>query len=164
MKKNVQNNVVVGIDDVHAVAMGVDKQSETVRKSRVRKAGGVARVPATKKPKAVKVPRNPFRRSDTGKLSLKRLQMSKRLETMGPRVTALRERLDSMQERYEFVSGKFKLVCEELVSRESVGDAAGVTESVDTADKDEDIELDDEVEEDEVENDEIDNDDEAVAV
>ena len=110
----------------HAVATGIEQVTLPMKKGRVRKNGGAPRSAlAVKKTKAPKVPRNPFRRSETGKLQLKRLQMGKRVETMTPKVAALRERLDVMQERLEFVSGKLKLVVEELSSRTDVDTMAG---------------------------------------
>jgi hypothetical protein len=51
--------------------------------------------------------------------------MGKRVETMAPKVAALRERLDGTQERLEFVSGKLKLVVEELSSRTDLDTTAG---------------------------------------
>ena len=147
--------------ELQAVASGVDKQAQTGRKGRVRKASTTPRLAGVAaKKKVAKPPRNPFRRSETGKLQLKRLQMGKRVETMTPRVDVLRERLNTMQGRLDFVSGKLKLVVEELTTRSTeeatttAADtpAANVTTSdADTAaalaggKADEDIELDDEV-------------------
>jgi hypothetical protein len=141
--------------EVLAVATGIEKPAPSGRKGRVRKAAGTPRVAGVKKPKIVKPPRNPFRRSDTGKLQLKRLQMGKRVETMNPRIEVLRERLETMEGRRTFISGKLKLVVEELEARSSfvvepvsVDDtcAEGVTGGVgDILGVDEDIELDDEV-------------------
>ena len=119
--------------EAHAVATGIEQVTLPMEKGRVRKngvAGGAPRSAprsalAVKKPNAPKVPRNPFRRSETGKLQLKRLQMGKRVETMAPKVAALRERLDGTQERLEFVSGKLKLVVEELSSRTDLDTTAG---------------------------------------
>jgi hypothetical protein len=149
--------------DIHAVATGVDNVVNASRKGRVRKpsdAPRVAKVVVAKKPKAPKTPRNPFRRSETGKLQLKRLQMTKRVETMSPRVDVLRERLKTMQERMDFVSGKLTLVVQELTSRANFGTAVGTLENADEMMEDdlgvgtsssagevddEDIDLDDEV-------------------
>jgi chromosome segregation ATPase len=131
------------------------------------------------KPKPPKVPRNPFRRSDTGKLKLKSLQMRKRIETLTPRAESLRERLYTTETRLNFLIGKVKLVDEELASREDGGDATGPddatgpvdaigsnalaehtldadasgAESYEEDSSDEEIELDDEIEplEDEIE-------------
>jgi hypothetical protein len=168
MKKGAVKKVV-GVNDVNAVALGMDQTTQVVRKSRVRKEGGskTPRAATTKKPKIVKAPRNPFRRSDTGKLNLKRLQMNKRLDTMGPRVAALRERLSTMETRHDFVTGKLKLVCEELASREAdtLKDDVDVTENVGAENKDEDIELDDEIVEDgEEEDSDVESDEETVGV
>jgi hypothetical protein len=148
--------------DVHAVATGVDQVVNTGRKGRTRKSNDGPRVagPAVaKKKKIPKPPRNPFRRSETGKLQLKRLQMTKRVETMSPRVDVLRQRLSTMQERLDFVSGKLKLVVEELTSRTKFGEAvvheddvaeedAGAVDASSSAveDIDEDIELEYEIE------------------
>jgi hypothetical protein len=118
--------------ETHAVATGVDHKPATGRKGRVRKAGAVPRVAVAKKKKAPKPPRNPFRRSDSGKLQLKQLQMSKRIATMTPRVEVLRDRLTVMESRLTFVSGKFKLVTEELASR--VGATADPAVSCETVD------------------------------
>jgi hypothetical protein len=109
--------VGVGSAEAQAVATGVDPAQPTGRKGRVRKTGTTPRVAIAKKVKEPKPPRNPFRRSETGKLQLKSLQMCKRVETMTPRVAALRERLEVMESRLVFVSGKLKLVKEELSSR-----------------------------------------------
>ena len=103
----------------HAVATGMSPETSVVRKGRVRKS---VRTPGKvaiekKKKKQPKAPRNPFRRSETVKLQLKNLQMGKRLETMAPRVDLLRNRLDLMQKRLDFLSGKWKLVKEELAAR-----------------------------------------------
>ena len=68
-------------------------------------------------PKTPKPPRNPFRRSDTGKLKLKCIQMRKRIETLTPRAALMRERLDTTEARLNFLTGKVKLVDEELASR-----------------------------------------------
>jgi hypothetical protein len=116
-----------GSAEAQAVAAGVDPQPQTGRKGRVRKNGGAPRVAIAKKKKEPRPPRNPFRRSETGKLQLKSLQMGKRVETMTPRVEALQERLDTMKSRLDFVSGKLKLVKEELSSREDM--ATGEIES-----------------------------------
>ena len=103
----------------HAVATGMSPETSVVRKGRVRKS---VRTPGKvaiekKKKKQPKAPRNPFRRSETVKLQLKNLQMGKRVETMTPRVDLLRNRLDLMQKRLDFLSGKWKLVKEELAAR-----------------------------------------------
>ncbi|KAJ1469872.1 hypothetical protein T484DRAFT_1754191 [Baffinella frigidus] len=119
-----QQQDAVNNTEARAVATGMDKQTGG-RKPRARKAGGAPRAPAVKKAKIAKPPKNPFRRSDTGKLQLKRLQMGKRVETMAPRVEALRERLEGMQERLTFVSGKLRLVVEELTSRVHLGEPVG---------------------------------------
>lgn len=154
---------IVDNANVQAVASGIDQPLASGRKGRARKPATNPRTtgPAIKKAKIVKPPRNPFRRSETGKLQLKRLQMGKRVETMTPRVEVLRERLLTMESRLTFVSSKLKLVVEELTSRACIGapvvvDAAGVegatSDVVDVvgggaADTmDEDVELDDEVE------------------
>ena len=142
---------------VQAVATGVDQAPASGRKGRTRKADGAARsAVSVRKKKAPKAPRNPFRRSETAKLQVKRLQMGKRVETMTPRVEVLRERLDTMQSRLLYVSGKLEQVKEELTSREeavapasdaSADDAASAAPSGSTvtmADM-ENIELDEEV-------------------
>jgi len=103
----------VGIAEAQAVATGVDQKQPQGRKSRVRKTNATPRAAVVKK-KAPKAPRNPFRRSETGKLQLKSLQMTKRVATMAPRVAVLRERLETMESRMEFISGKLVLVKEEL--------------------------------------------------
>ena len=136
---------------VQAIATGVDQAPASGRKGRVRKADGVARgATSVRKKKAPKAPRNPFRRSETAKLQVKRLQMGKRVETMTPRVEVLRERLDKMETSLRFVSGKLQQVKEELTSREAAaaappsddsGDATTVTTMADM----ESVELDDEV-------------------
>jgi hypothetical protein len=118
----------IGSAEAQAVATGVDPTHPTGRKGRVRKNGGVPRAAIAKKKKEPKPPRNPFRRSDTGKLQLKNLQMSKRVETMGPRVAALRERLDTMESRLVFISGKLKLVKEELSARSVTTEDEGMEE------------------------------------
>jgi hypothetical protein len=123
-------SVIGGSAEAQAVATGVDKKPQTGRKSRVRKTNTTPRVAIAKKTKAPKVARNPFRRSETGKLKLKSLQMGKRVETMLPRVAVMRDRLETMESRLEFVSGKLKLVKEELSSRE------GATVSSETIDDD----------------------------
>ena len=118
-------SLIMNNADVHAVATGVDQVVNNGRKGRVRKPSGTPRTAGggVKKKKPVKPPRNPFHRSETGKLQLKRLSMSKSVETMTPRIDVLRARLKTMQERLEFVSGKLKLVVEELTSRTGVGQA-----------------------------------------
>jgi len=105
---------------VQAVADGVDQVTVPGRKARSRKGDGATRAAGAsiKKKRAPKAPRNPFRRSETAKLQVKRLQMGKRVEVMTPRVEVLRERLDTMQSRLLFVSGKLAQVKEELASRE----------------------------------------------
>jgi hypothetical protein len=149
-------NFVMDNEEVQAVATGVTEKTPVSRKGRVRKTGGAPRAAlAVKKKKEPKPPRNPFRRSDTGKLQLKHLQMSKRVETMTPRVDVLRTRLEVMQKRLDFVSGKLTLVTEELETRSTdkldtvvpkVG-AECANEGVSDADSMENVELDDEVEE-----------------
>jgi hypothetical protein len=119
--------VSAGSAEAQAVAAGVDQKPPTGRKSRVRKTNPSPRVAIAKKKKEPKPPRNPFRRSETGKLQLKSLQMGKRVETMTPRVTILRERLETMQSRLDFVSGKLKLVKEELETRETANSDAVVS-------------------------------------
>ena len=69
------------------------------------------------KKKIAKPKANPFRRSDTGKLQLKGLQMAKRIEAQTPKISMLRERLDLMESRLGSVSTKLKLVQAELASR-----------------------------------------------
>ena len=136
---------------VQAVATGVDQAPASGRKARVRKADGAGRsAVSVRKKKAPKAPRNPFRRSETAKLQVKRLQMGKRVETMTPRVEVLRERLETMQSRLLFVSGKLQLVKEELTSREEVvasaDDAVSTPpDGVVTMTDMENVELDDEV-------------------
>jgi hypothetical protein len=135
-------------DAAHATATGVDTPMQTEKKGRARKNGVKNPTLAVKKKKEPKAPRNPFRRSDTGKLQLKRLQMGKRVETMTPRVELLRERLSVMQSRLDYISGKLTLVVEELGTRASTGEEAAVVIAVDldasaTASADEDIALDD---------------------
>jgi hypothetical protein len=137
---------------VQAVATGVDQAPPSGRKGRTRKGDGAPRSAlSVKKRKAPKAPRNPFRRSETAKLQVKRLQMGKRVETMTPRVEVLRERLGTMESRLLFVSGKLQQVKEELTSREQVTsdvstDAPDASPSsvVTMADM-ENVELDDEV-------------------
>ena len=108
-----------GSAEAQAEATGVDPQQPSGRKGRGRKNGTTKpRAAIAKKTKVPKPPRNPFRRSETGKLQLKSLQMGKRVETMTPRVTLLRDRLETMESRLQFISGKLKLVNEELTSRE----------------------------------------------
>ena len=156
-----KSNFVVDPTEVEAVATGVTQQAPVVRKGRVRKAGARNAAVAIKKKKEPKKPRNPFRRSDTDKLRLKKLQMGKRVETMTPRVDILRSRLEIMQKRLDYVSDKLKFVNEELDTRSlaaqsvSTGDSAGanatgpvvyVDESASGDDSAEVIELDDEVE------------------
>jgi hypothetical protein len=111
-------NMVMDQTTAHAVATGISPETSVVRKGRVRKSVGTPRkVAIEKKKKEPKAPRNPFRRSETVKLQLKNLQMGKRVETMAPRVDLLRNRLDLMQKRLDFLSGKWKLVKEELAAR-----------------------------------------------
>ena len=69
------------------------------------------------KQKIAKPKANPFRRSDTGKLQLKGLQMAKRIEAQTPKITLMRERLELAESRLGSVSKKLKLVQEELSSR-----------------------------------------------
>jgi hypothetical protein len=69
------------------------------------------------KKKIAKPKANPFRRSDTGKLQLKGLQMAKRIETQTPKVSLMRERLELAESRLGSVSTKLKLVQAELASR-----------------------------------------------
>jgi hypothetical protein len=122
--------------DVQANATGVDQPVQAVRKGRVRKVDGAPRAAlAAKKKKEPKAPRNPFRRSGTGKLQLKRMQMSARIESMTPRVTVLRERLETMSGRLDLITGKLRLVNDELIARASmmqpVSDGVGgVTDDV----------------------------------
>ena len=136
----------VGIAEAQAVATGVDQKQPQGRKSRVRKTNATPRAAVVKK-KAPKAPRNPFRRSETGKLQLKSLQMTKRVATMAPRVAVLRERLETMESRMEFISGKLVLVKEELCSRSGTagGDEAPET-AADDMEVSEDIALDNELE------------------
>jgi hypothetical protein len=121
--------VSAGSAEAQAVAAGIEQKPPTGRKSRVRKTNPSPRAAIAKKKKEPKPPRNPFRRSETGKLQLKSLQMGKRVETMTPRVTILRERLETMQSRLDFVSGKLKLVKEELETRETANSDAVVSET-----------------------------------
>jgi len=147
---------------IQAVATGVDQQTQTGRKGRVRKTGVAGASLAVKSPKAPKAKRNPFRRSDTTKLQLKSLQMGKRVETMTPRVALLHERVSTMSSRLEFIVGKLALVREELAFRTTQSQAdensggASTDVPVETArqpvegdvgsiDEDENIELDDEI-------------------
>ena len=125
---------VSDVADIHAVASGIDTPVQNERKGRARKNGAKNPTLAVKKKKEPKAPRNPFRRSDTGKLQLKRLQMGKRVETMTPRVELLRERLSVMQTRLDYISGKLTLVVEELGTRASTGEEAAVVDNVDTSD------------------------------
>jgi hypothetical protein len=126
-----KTNQIMDNADVHAIASGVDQPVQVVRKGRTRKTGTTPRVTLTvKKKKEPKAPRNPFRRSDTGKLQLKRLQMGARIEAMTPRVAVLRERLAAMSGRLEFITGKLKLVVDELTSRASFSQPVGVVEAV----------------------------------
>lgn len=69
------------------------------------------------KKKITKPKANPFRRSDTDKLQLKKLQMTKRVETQTPKVTLMRERFELAQSRLSSVSAKLLLVEAELASR-----------------------------------------------
>ena len=111
--------VTAGSAEAQAEATGVDPQQPSGRKGRGRKNNATTpRAAIAKKTKVPKPPRNPFRRSETGKLQLKSLQMGKRVETMTPRVSLLRDRLETMESRLQFIAGKLKLVKEELVSRE----------------------------------------------
>jgi hypothetical protein len=132
MTTDMLDGVGVGSAEAQAVATGVDHKPSTGRKGRVRKSSATPRVSVPKKKKAPKAPRNPFRRSETGKLQLKSLQMSKRIETMTPRVAVLRDRLEVMESRLIFVSGKFELVKSELASREggATADPAVSSETV----------------------------------
>jgi hypothetical protein len=149
------DGAVIGANaEALAVATGIDLPPNSTRKGRVRKPTGTPRATPIKKVKIAKPPRNPFHRSETGKLQLKRLQMGKRVETMTPRVEVLRERLETMEGRLTFVSGKLKLVVAELATRsEPVTEPVGgtcvegsVSNAVVAADEDEEIELDDEIE------------------
>jgi len=112
---------------------------------------GVKRT-ATAKAKIIKPKANPFRRSDTGKLQLKRLQMTKRVEVQTPKITLMRERLELAESRIGSVSKKLKLVNEELASRkEKAEEKAAEDKTVEDPDsselsEDEEIELDSEVE------------------
>lgn len=147
---------------IQAVATGVDQQTQTGRKGRVRKTGVAGAALSVKNPKVPKAKRNPFRRSDTAKLQLKSLQMGKRVETMTPRVAVLHERVNTMNSRLEFIVGKLTLVREELAFRaaQPQTDEPSAGSSMDTSvaqalptgadevggdDEDENIELDDEV-------------------
>jgi hypothetical protein len=125
---------------------------ESVSKSSVSKGKGKGKGKgsaqgAIRKKKVAKPKANPFRRSETGKLQLKRLQMGKRIETLGPRVAQMRERFETAETRLAFVSGKLKLVEEELASRAvaPVEVPTSAPEASEVSD-DEEIELDDEVE------------------
>ncbi|KAJ1487190.1 hypothetical protein T484DRAFT_1745169 [Baffinella frigidus] len=119
--------------DVQAMVSGVDQPTQTVRKGRVRNTNTTPRVAGSvKKKKAPKPPRNPFSRSETGKLQLKRLQMGNRIESMTPRVKVLGERLALMSGRLDFITGKLKLVVDELTSRASSMKPVGEGEGEDT--------------------------------
>jgi hypothetical protein len=112
--------------EVQANATGVDQPVQAVRKGRVRKVDGAPRAALTvKKKKEPKAPRNPFRRSATGKLQLKRMQMSARIESMTPRVAVLRERLATMSGRLDLITGKLSLVNDELTARASMMQPVG---------------------------------------
>ena len=92
----------------------------------------VKRTPASRgvpKNKIAKPKANPFRRSDTGKLQLKGLQMAKRIEAQTPKISVLRERLDLMESRLGSVSTKLKLVQEELASRKEKAEEKAAEES-----------------------------------
>ncbi|KAJ1482386.1 hypothetical protein T484DRAFT_1747600 [Baffinella frigidus] len=79
-------------------------------------------------PKPPKPPRNPFNRSETGKLKLKCLQFRKRIETLTPRAESLRERLNTTDARLTFLTGKVKLIDEELASRDTTADSDAESE------------------------------------
>ena len=112
--------------DVQANATGVDQPVQVVRKGRVRKVDGAPRAAlAVKKKKEPKAPRNPFRRSGTGKLQLKRMQMSARIESMTPRVSVLRERLATMSGRRDLITGQLRLVNDELIARAAIMQPVG---------------------------------------
>ena len=112
---------------------------------------GVKRT-ATAKAKIIKPKANPFRRSDTGKLQLKRLQMTKRVEVQTPKVALMRERFELAESRLVAVSAKLELVKEELASRtaakalleDNAAEAAEESESSELSG--DEIELDSEVE------------------
>ena len=111
----------------------------------------VQRTPASRgvpKKKIAKPKANPFRRSDTGKLQLKRLQMGKRVEMQTPKVAQMRARFELADSRLTAVTAKLKLVEQELASRkEKVAEDEAVEESETSELSDEEeIELDDEVE------------------
>jgi hypothetical protein len=126
--------------DVQANASGIDQPVNVVRKGRVRKACAKPRTtPSVKKKKEPKPPRNPFRRSETGKLQLKRLQMMKRVESMTPRVQTLRDRLALMSGRLDFVAGKLKLVIDELTSRTHFLQTVGVVDGENKLALDDDV-------------------------
>ena len=116
---------------------------------------GVKRNPAVSgvaKEKTAKTKANPFRRSDTGRLQLKRLQMTKRIETQTPKVAQMRERFQLADSRLGSVSAKLLLVEAELASRKekaeekAVEDKAAQDSESPELSSDEEIELDDEVE------------------
>jgi len=126
------------------VASKKPKVKSKTEKKRTPAASGVAKKKSAK-PKA-----NPFRRSDTGKLQLKRLQMTKRVETQTPKVKLMQERFELAQSRLSSVSAKLLLVQAELASRKEKVEDEAVEDKM--AEDDESSELsDDEDLEDELE-------------
>lgn len=127
----VDSDTVITDDDIAAAGAGAGAGTEDgdkKKKKQQRKKSTTPRDPTAVKQKPPKKPRNPFRRSETGKLRIKQLQMRKRVETLTPRVEVIEERQRVMRERLDKLVLKLGQVDDELRERDAVAKAPAEAE------------------------------------